>query len=247
MFSYLDYQDVARDTTAVFSDVFGYRTSLAAMNADGRGDHCIFSRVTGNYFTALGVKPAIGRLILPSEGQTPGADSVVVLGYNYWQKRFNGDPSVVGKHVTIDGQSATIVGVAEKGFQGVYAIIDMDGYFPFSAPFSQGDSAQKDVHDVYAGRDKRSMLLLARLKPGVSLTQARAALNVEADRLAQNNPGVDKAMAIQLYPERLARPEPDPDGTLPRVGHRVFDSRRAGAAGGLLQYRERAARPRHCA
>src|SRR5580693_36842 len=99
MFSYLDYQDVTRDTTQVFSDVFGYRLTLSSLIADGRGDHTIMSRVTGNFFSALGVQPAEGRLILPTEGQVPGADSVVVLGYNYWQRRFNGDPSVVGKQV----------------------------------------------------------------------------------------------------------------------------------------------------
>ncbi len=217
MFSYLDYQDVQRDTSGVFSDVFGYRTTLGALNADGRGDHCILSRVTGNYFSALGVKPALGRLILPSEGQTPGADSVVVLGYNYWQKRFGGDPSVVGKQVAIDGKSATIVGVAEKGFQGVYSIIDMDAYFPISAPFDALSDPQKILHDEYSKRDNRSLLLLARLKPGVSIGQARAALNVEAERLAENDPSADKGISIQIYPERLARPEPDPDATIPRV------------------------------
>src|ERR1700677_2398774 len=84
MFSYLDYQDITRDTPQVFSDVFGYRLTLSSLIADGRGDHCIFGRVTGNFFTALGVQPAVGRVFLPSEGQTPGADSIIVLGYNYW-------------------------------------------------------------------------------------------------------------------------------------------------------------------
>ena len=69
-FSYPDYQDIARDTTGAFSDVIGYNVTLSALNADNRGDHCIFSRVTGNYFSALGVKPEVGRLILPSEGST---------------------------------------------------------------------------------------------------------------------------------------------------------------------------------
>jgi predicted permease len=217
MFSYLDYQDVARDTTGIFSDVFGYRTTLGGLNADGRGEHCIFSRVTGNYFSALGVKPALGRLIMSSEGKTPGADSVVVLGYNYWQKRFGGDPSVIGKQVTIDGQSATIVGVAEKGFQGVYSVIDMDGYLPITAPFDALNDPQKTLHDEFAQRENRSLLLLARLKQGVSMDQARAALNVEARRLAENDPSADKGMSIQIYPEKMARPEPDPDATVPRA------------------------------
>ncbi len=217
MFSYLDFQDVERDTTGVFSDVFGYRSTLGALNADGHGDHCVFSRVTGNYFSALGVKPAVGRLILPNEGQTPGADSVVVLGYNYWQKRFGGDPSVVGKHVAVDGQSATIIGVTEKSFHGLYSIIDMDGYFPMSAPFGGLNDPQKVLHDMYTQRENRSLLLYARMKPGVSLAQARAAVNVEAQRLADNSPAADKGLSIEVYSEKMARPEPDPDATVPRV------------------------------
>ena len=218
MFSYLDYKDVQRDTTQVFSDVFGYRLTLSSLIADGRGDHTIMSRVTGNFFSALGVQPAAGRLILPTEGQVPGADSVVVLGYNYWQRRFGGDPSVIGKQVTLDGKSATIIGVAAKGFHGMNAMMDMDGYYPFSAPFGHGeDDRQKAVEDAFTHRDGRSLLLVARLKPGVSVNEARAALKVEADRLAQNFPAIDKDLSIQLYPERLARPDPDPDATLPRV------------------------------
>ncbi len=217
MFSYLDYQDITRDTSQVFSDVFGYRLTLSSLIADGRGDHCLVSRVTGNFFSALGVQPAVGRVFLPSEGQTPGADSILVLGYNYWQKRFNGDPSVVGKQVTIDGHTATIVGVAQKGFHGVEAMMDIDGYFPYSAPIGPSDDMQKQINDAYTKRDKRGLLLLARLKPGVNVTQARAAMNLEAQRLAQNFPDVDKDLSIQVYPERMARPEPDADATLPRA------------------------------
>jgi predicted permease len=218
MFSYLDYKDVERDTTQVFSDVFGYRLTLSSLIADGRGDHTIMARVTGNFFSALGVTPAAGRLILPSEGQTPGADSVVVLGYSFWQRRFGGDASVVGKQVTLDGISATIVGVAPKGFHGMNAMMDMDGYYPFSAPFGHGeDDRQKAIEEAFSHRDNRSLLLMGRLKPGATLEEARAALKLSANRLAQNYPDVDKDFSIQLYPERLARPEPDANATLPRV------------------------------
>jgi hypothetical protein len=65
------------------------------------------------------VQPALGRLFLPTEGaQSGGKDPYIVLGYSYWQKRFGGDPSVVGKQAVIDGQEAIIIGVAPKEFQG---------------------------------------------------------------------------------------------------------------------------------
>ena len=97
-FSYPDFLDL-RSQSASIGDLITYRVSLAGLNTDNKGDHCIISRVSNNYFSVLGIAPAVGRLILPTEGLTPGADPIVVLGYSYWQKRFAGDPSVVGRHV----------------------------------------------------------------------------------------------------------------------------------------------------
>ena len=140
-FSYPDYQDL-RAQVSSFSDVLAYRVTLAALSADNKGDHCIVSRVSGNYFSMLGIQPAAGRLILPTEGQTPGADPIVVLGYAYWQKRFAGDRSIVGKQVTLNGHPATLIGVAPKDFRGTYALVDMDLYVPLSTDLRlSGDTA----------------------------------------------------------------------------------------------------------
>ncbi len=215
-FSYPDYLDI-RSQTDAFSDVFGYRPTLGSLAVDGKGDHCLLSRVTGNYFSALGIQPALGRLILPTEGQTPGADSIIVLGYSYWQKRFGGERDVLGKQVQIDGHPATIVGVTPKGFHGTYAIVDMDGFVPLSAPLGGQDDAEKSVKELWTHRDDRSISLLGRLKPGVSLQQAQATLSVVARRVAEQHPENYKGVTFQAYPEKLARPEPDPDNTLPAV------------------------------
>lgn len=215
-FSYPDFQDISKQADA-FSDVFAYRNTLVALLADGKGDHCVLSRVSGNYFTALGIKPELGRLILPTEGQAPGADPVIVLGYSYWQKRFAGDRSVIGKQAEINGHSATIVGVTPRGFHGTYAIIDMDGYIPLSAPFGAKEDAEKAVQDLWTHREDRSLSLMGRLKPGLSLKQAQASLGVIAQRIAEQHPETDKAVTIQVFPEKLARPDPDPDNTLPAV------------------------------
>ena len=120
-FSYPDYLDI-RSQADSFSDILAFRVSLVGVSVDGKGDHCIISRVTGNFFTTAGIQPALGRLILPSEGQTPGADPVFVLGYTYWQKRFGGDKNVIGKVVEMDGHPVTIVGVTPKGFPGMTPI-----------------------------------------------------------------------------------------------------------------------------
>jgi predicted permease len=213
-FSYPDYQDI-RSQASASGEVFGYRTTLVSVIADGKGDHCVLSRVTGNYFSALGIKPALGRLILPTEGQSPGADPVLVLGYKYWQKRFGGDPSIIGKQVQVDDHPVTIIGVTPKEFQGTYAFLNMDGYIPISAV--AGLLGAEPVRDIWTHREIRSLLLMARLKPGVDLKQARAKLAVIAKRIADQHPETSKGITVDIFPERLARPEPDPDNTIPNV------------------------------
>jgi predicted permease len=213
-FSYPDFLDL-RSQTEGFSDLFAYRVSLTGLTADGKGDHCVVGRVTNNYFSALGITPAAGRLILPTEGLTPGADPVMVLGYSYWQKRFAGDKSVVGKQVEVNGHAMTIVGVTPKGFYGTFSIVNMDAYVPLSAPVTFSEELGTPVQDTWTHRDLRSLTLMGRLKPGVSLRQARASLNVVARRIAAQHPDTDKGISVQVYPERLARPHPDNDNSLP--------------------------------
>ena len=213
-FSYPDYLDL-RNQSSSFSDVVAYRLTLGGLSADNRGDHCIITRVSGNYFSVLGVQPALGRLILPTEGQTPGADPVLVLGFSYWQKRFAGNSNVIGKHVEINNHPLTIVGVAPKEFHGTYSIVDSDLYVPLSAIIDSKDDTQ--VQDTWSHRADRSLSLMARLKPGTNLKQAEASINVVARRIAEQHPDSDKGITVGVFPERLARPDPDPDNTLPSV------------------------------
>lgn len=215
-FSYPDFQDL-RAQAEGFSDIVGYHPTLVGLTADNKGDHCVLSRVTGNFFSALGIQPAVGRLFLPTEGQTPGADPILVLGYSYWQKHFGGDPGVVGKQVTVNGNSLTIVGVAPKGFHGLYAIVDMDGYVPLSASIATKGVAEDGVGETWTNRGERILNLVGRLKSGTSVSQVQAPLSVVAQRIAEQHPETHKGITIQAYLERLARPEPDPEGTLPAV------------------------------
>jgi predicted permease len=213
-FSYPDFLDL-RSESASTADLITYRISLAGLAVDGKGDHCVISRVSNNYFSVLGIAPAAGRLILPTEGLTPGADPIVVLGYSYWQKRFAGDPDVVGKHVEMNGHPATIVGVTPKGFYGTYAMLNMDAYVPLSATFTE--ELGTPVNDTWTKREMRRETVLARLKPGVDLKQAQASLNVVAKRLSDQHPDVDKDISVLVFPEKLARPQPDSDNSLATV------------------------------
>ncbi|HXN53641.1 MAG TPA: ABC transporter permease [Candidatus Acidoferrum sp.] len=108
-FSYPDYQDI-RQQTGGFSDIFGYRATLAGFTADGKGDHCVLSRVTSNYFSALGIQPALGRLILPTEGRnaTPSAAERAQVHRRRQREsaRCGGDQSSHGREVLAHGESA---------------------------------------------------------------------------------------------------------------------------------------------
>jgi predicted permease len=146
-----------------------------------------------------------------------------VLGYSYWQKRFGADPSVVGKQAQINGNAFTVIGVTPKGFHGTYAIMDMDGYIPLSASTSTKEGLENatnkedPIHELWTNREDRSLSVLGRLKPGVSIQQARAKLSVVAQRIVEQHPDTDKGVTFGAYPEKLARPDPDPDNQLPAV------------------------------
>ena len=211
-FSYPTYEDL-RDQTDSFSDVFAYRVSLAGLAVDHKSDHCLFSRVTSNYFTSLDIQPAYGRLILPTEGRVPGADPVIVLGYSYWRRRFAGDPKIVGQNVELNDHAFTVVGIAPREFHGTYPVMDMDAYVPFSA--ETGEDPDNPVEKVWTSRGSRSLTVMGRLKPGVTIKRAQASLNVVADRIAEAHPDSEKGLSVELFPEKLARPEPDAQNPIP--------------------------------
>ena len=193
-FSYPDFTDIQKQTANVLSDVSAvgmFVTDGLAVN--GQSQPMWSSYVTGNFWGLLGLKPALGRLILPSEGSIAGADPVLVLSYAYWQSRFNGDPSVIGEKASVNGVPMTIVGVAPKGFHGLTSLLDFQGYIPLGM-----GAALKDVpKDFLAARGNAEVGLIARLRTGVSLQQAQAALSVVAQRLSQQYPTTDGKMTLK--------------------------------------------------
>jgi predicted permease len=211
-FSYPDYADLRDSHPDTFSDIFFYRVTLSSLAVDHESDHCLISRVSSNFFSSLGIRPASGRLILASEGLTPGADSVVVLGYNYWRHRFASDPEIVGRKVEVNGKPFTVVGVAPSDFHGTFSVMDMDAYVPFSAELSEDPDAP--IQQIWTNRGSRTLTLMGRLKPGVSIKQGTASLNLAAQHIAEAHPDTEKGLSIQVFPEKLARPEPDPDNSI---------------------------------
>src|SRR5580704_16974352 len=101
-FSYPQFVEF-REQMAPICEVFGQALGRVDLTADAHTDLLAISGVSRNYFSTLGLKPALGRLIFPDEGEHPGEPAIVILGYSFWQKRFGGEPGVIGKQVRVDG------------------------------------------------------------------------------------------------------------------------------------------------
>jgi predicted permease len=201
VFSYPDYRDIREQAAAAFSDILAYRVGLDGLSANGKADRILVHYVTGNYFTLLGVKPVLGRLILPTEGGAPESDPVLVLGYTYWQTRFGSDANVIGKRVLIDGHPVTIVGVAPQQFRSVQAVVDVQGYLPLGMVFVEGNYPR----GLLTSRNMRMFSLVGRLRPEVRFKQARTVLKIAGRRLSDTYPKLLGGMTLDAQPEVLSR------------------------------------------
>ncbi|HKW88973.1 MAG TPA: ABC transporter permease, partial [Candidatus Acidoferrales bacterium] len=214
-FSYPNFVDVRNQTASVFSHVAGIQPfQMDGLRAEGKTMQIWTNYVTGDFFEMLGIEPALGRLIQPSEGKVAGADPVLVLSYSYWQTHFDANPNVIGEKVEMDGQPVTIIGVAPRGFHGALAILDVQGYLPMSMT----SSTLLTKGDFYANRKSESdMLVIARLKPGVSLAEAQPVLRVIAQRLARQYPGFDDWASMRALKLTAAPPGANAAPTQPLV------------------------------
>jgi putative ABC transport system permease protein len=137
------------------------------------------------FFQALGVRPALGRTFLPEENQ-PGHDQVVVLSYSFWQSHLGGDPDVLGKTITLNKQSWTIVGVLPAEME----TLDV-GWWKIWAPVSID-------RDQTLGRHMRNRQVYARLKPNVTLAEAQSEMDTIAQRLGEQYPKEDAGWHVSI-------------------------------------------------
>jgi predicted permease len=187
-----------------------YDLNLSGVGYRGHADRIIMAYVPSNFFTLLGLHPALGRLIALGEGDEPKTGPVVVLGHSYWMRRFGGDPGVIGRSVTLDGQMVAVIGVVPQEFIGPYTLVELDAYAPIGL---RGIG----YAGFFTDRRDRELRVLASLKRGVTTKQAEAAFNVIARRLAQEYPETNQGQIARVIPERLARPEPVVESAMPLV------------------------------
>ena len=167
------YYERFRDETHAFSDLIGVSPARFHLRADGIDADAVDGEyVVGNYFTMLGLTPAIGRLIGPQDDALGSASAAVaVLSWASWTSRFHADPSVVGKRLVVDGAPATVIGVAPRRFFGLQIGAAPEMWLPVAMePLVQTPSRRAS--------GELSMSVMARVKAGVPLEQARAELSV---------------------------------------------------------------------
>jgi len=129
--------------------------------------------VSGGYFSVLGSPPALGRLLGPNDDRTVGESPVVVLSHAYWQASFGSRPDVLGETLLVNGRTLAIVGVAPAGFEGTTLGVKPQVFLPITMRWLMQPGRNAD----HANRRSYWLYLFARLKPGVSMEQAHAAIN----------------------------------------------------------------------
>jgi predicted permease len=165
MYTYL------RDHNTVFAGIAAKANFPISASFRGATERANAELVSGNYFSTLGVQPVVGRVLIPDDTTTVGANPVVVLGYGYWKKRFGGDPGILNQLLLVNNQLMTVVGVVQPGFGGIQLGMIPDVYLPITMKpvITPGWSGLTDHKDYW-------IKLIARLKPGISLDQAAIAL-----------------------------------------------------------------------
>ncbi len=168
VFSYPMFRDLERAETG-FSGVAAHRVFGANLAYAGQTISTQGMLVSGSYFPVLGVRPALGRLLEPADDQVIGEQFVTVLGYDYWANQLGSDPGVLNRPIVINGHSMTIVGVAQRGFDGTTLGSRPDVFVPISMR-----GAMQRGFDGFEERRSYWVYLFARLQPGVSIELARA-------------------------------------------------------------------------
>ncbi|MGB6942145.1 MAG: ABC transporter permease [Bryobacteraceae bacterium] len=198
MLSYPNYKDY-RDRNTVLSGVAMYRFIAANMSRAGSGNVRLWGyEVSGNYFDLLGVRAIRGRVLHAADDVKRGGHPLAVVTYSCWQARFGGDPDIVGKHVKIGGLDYSIVGVTPPAFIGTELVYTPEIFVPMAM------AEQIEQMKWLDNRGNSNGMVVGRLKPGISLLSAQAAVNTIANQLGREYPKDDAGISIVLSAPGMA-------------------------------------------
>jgi putative ABC transport system permease protein len=183
-FSYPMYRDL-RDGNSVFSGLIATDKVSVGVQWHNQPELVDGELVSGNYFDVLGMRPALGRLLVASDDVVPDANPVAVLSFSYWQRRFGADPAVANQSVLINGRPFTVLGVAPPGFHSV-VMGDTPDLF---VPMTMKAEIRPEMNDLL-DRKSRWLNIVGKLKPGLSREQAEAGVaplwySIRAEELKQ--------------------------------------------------------------
>jgi predicted permease len=188
-----------RDHNQVLSGMFGTYDQPFSLTAAGKTERVSGEYVSGSFFPVLGVTAAVGRVLSWNDDLHRGAHPVAVLSYGYWQSRFASDPAIIGQKVLVNNYPMTIVGVSQKGFDG----LDTGRAPQIRVPLMMKQELQTIPYFVLGGRLERFVNVFGRLKPGVSIKQAQAGLQPLAYQIrARDLRDPDFAHAARITRER---------------------------------------------
>jgi predicted permease len=205
--SYPDYLDYA-ELEEVFRGLLAYARVPFVIHDGQHTERVGGEVVSSNYFDVLGLKVSPGRGFVSSD-EAPDAELVAIVSHGLWQSRLGGDPRIIGKTIQADGRSLTVVGIAPPGFRGI--TLDWGAppelWIPLrsSARVVPSWNVPADAPAIFQRRDGRWLLVVGRLRPGISLEQARAAATVRARQLELAHPETNRGWTATLLPGSEAR------------------------------------------
>ncbi|HEY6403991.1 MAG TPA: ABC transporter permease, partial [Blastocatellia bacterium] len=209
--SYLDF----RERNEVFAGLAAYRATLFKLGSGEHVESVVGEVVSGNYFDTLGVRLFKGRAFLPEEDRTPGAHPVAVISHSLWRRRFNADPEVIGKTITLDNITLTIIGIASPEYNGASHGLAIDVW----APAMMAPQLSPEVWEsALTNRGNRWVNLIGRLKSGVTIEQARARFDLLTREMREAHPeewmpkregtGQTYEVSVTILPENETRIPP---------------------------------------
>jgi predicted permease len=190
--SWLEYRDLQTHVTAL-RDIVASQMVPFNVGEPSKTERTHGQLVSGNYFSALGLKPALGRFIRPEEAERSGTEPVVVISYDYWQTRFRGAPEAVGQKLRVNDRDLIIIGVAPKEFQGTMVPLKFELWVPATmTPALLG--GVRDLED----RTSRAFSLIGMLKPGATRLEAQAEFTTAMAQLARDYPDASAGIGGEI-------------------------------------------------
>jgi predicted permease len=192
--SWREYRDLQTQVPAL-RDLVAFQMVPFNVGEKGQTERTHGQLVSGNYFSALGLQPAIGRFIRPEEAERPGTEPVLVISYDYWRTRFRGEPGAVGQKVRANERDLIVIGVAPRGFQGTVLGLKFELWAPATlAPALL--SGTRDLED----RSIRAFSLIGMLKPGATREEAQAEFSTAMAQLARDHPEASAGIGGEVLP-----------------------------------------------